>query len=95
VSFFKNLVAKIVAGRFKAKLDAIDKENNMDEVKKWYKSRNVWTGIVTVLIGIYSSIDASLAPSLGFNLPDIPEFVYVILGTLGVYTRVTAEKKVG
>ena len=68
-------------------------EGNMD-TKKWYQSRNVWTGVVTVLIGLYTSVDVSLGTSLGFDLPNIPEFVFVILGTLGVYTRVTTTKTI-
>ena len=54
------------------------------ESKKWYKSKAVWSGVVAILIAGYSTATVS------FGLPVIPDFVYGILGALGVYSRVTA-----
>jgi len=61
----------------------------MDGTKKWYLSKGVWTGIVTGLIGIYSVI----APHV--NGPAIPEWVFALLGGMGIYTRVNATDKIG
>jgi len=52
--------------------------------KPWYQSKGVWTGVVTALLGTY----ISLAPQ--FHLPAVPDWVFTILGAIGVYTRVTA-----
>lgn len=67
----------------------------MDETKPWYKSKAVISGIVTVLFGAYEGVKSSLAPQFGWNLPDIPPLVFTILGALGVWSRVTADKKIG
>ena len=57
--------------------------------KKWYASRTVWVGIISVGIATYNSA------SVQFGLPPIPDVVYALLGVLGVYTRVTTTKVVG
>lgn len=62
-------------------------EGNM-ETKKWYQSKNVWTGVVTALMGLY----LSLAPQ--FNWPNVPEWVFTLLGAIGVYTRINATKTI-
>lgn len=83
---FENLLAKL-AGKFaKSKLDL--KEGPMDDTKKWYASKGVWTGIVTALMGAY----LSLAPQFGW--PAVPEWVFSFLGALGIYARVSADKQI-
>ena len=57
--------------------------------KKWYLSKGVLTGIVTGLLGIY----ATIAPNAGW--PSIPDWVFALLGGMGIYTRVTADTKIG
>lgn len=64
-------------------------EGPMDSTKKWYQSRNIWTGIVTAAMGAY----VTLVPV--FHLPAVPEWVFTILGAVGVYTRVVADKQIG
>ena len=58
------------------------------EQKAWYLSKGIWTGIITAVIGAY----LSLAPQFGW--PNIPEFVFVILGAMGVYTRATVASTI-
>lgn len=67
------------------------KEGNMaeEEKKPWYKSKGVLTGVVTVLIAAYNAAVGQ------FSIPAIPEWVYVLLGALGIYSRVVADKKIG
>jgi len=57
--------------------------------KKWYRSKTVWTSVVTVVLATYNSA------SVQFGLPAVPEFVYGILAAFGVYSRVTATTKIG
>jgi hypothetical protein len=52
--------------------------------KKWYKSKAFWAGVVAVLVSAYNTA------STNFGLPVIPEFVYAVLGFLGIYGRATA-----
>lgn len=61
----------------------------MDSTKKWYQSKGVWTGVVTGLMGIYLAV----APAAGF--PAVPEWIFAILGGMGIYTRVVADSKIG
>lgn len=72
-------------------------EGNMAEVenKKWYTSKGVLTGIVTVLISLYEVTAQALAPQFGWNIPPIPAWVFTMLGALGIYSRVVADKKIG
>ena len=50
--------------------------------KKWYQSKTVWAGVVAVIVAAYNVASAQ------FGLPVIPDFVFGILGALGVYGRV-------
>lgn len=66
------------------KLLKIKKEvKNMDS-KKWYLSKTVWSGIISVIIVAYN------ATSITFGVPAIPEYVFGILAALGIYSRVNA-----
>lgn len=76
-----------LAGKYMAKKINLE-EGPMDK-KAWYKSKGVWTGIIAGVVGAYNSA----APS--FQWPPIPDFVYVLLGAMGVYTRATANVKIG
>lgn len=60
------------------------KEVKIMDSKKWYLSKAVWCGIVGVVIAAYNSASTS------FGLPSIPDYIFGILGALGVYTRVSA-----
>lgn len=75
-----------LAGKFISKRAGL--EENMD-TKSWWKSKGIWTGIVTGLLGIY----ATLQPQFGW--PTIPEWIFALLGGIGVYSRVDAETKIG
>lgn len=70
-------------------------EGPMTDTKKWYQSKGVLTGIVTVLITAYEGTRGMIAPQFGWDLPEIPVFVYTVLGALGIYARKVASKKIG
>lgn len=59
------------------------------EEKKWWKSKGVWTGIVTVVIGALYAIDLQFGTAITLS----PAFgvVISILGALGIYSRTTAN----
>lgn len=88
----KGLLIKIIGRFLKNKIRL--EEGTAMETKKWYKSKGVWTGVFTVLIGAYEGAKVSLAPQLGWTLPDIPPLLYTLLGALGVYSRVVATEKI-
>ena len=56
-----------------------------DKTIKWWQSKNVWTGVVAVIISAYATAAAQ------FGLPQIPEFVFGILGAVGIYTRINSQ----
>lgn len=80
-----------IAGRKAAKIAQL--EDKMD-TKKWYKSKGVVTGIVTLVIGLYISVDTQIGPLAGFDLPNIPEWVFTFLGAMGIYSRVVANTEI-
>lgn len=59
-------------------------EGKMPDSKPWYASKTIWASVVVGLIGIYNAIGTAK------GLPPIPEWVYTLLGAIGVYTRATA-----
>lgn len=77
------LFGKNIAG----KLDL--QEGTMDGTKPWYQSKNIWAAVTVGLLGIYNAI------ALAKNLPPVPEWAYTLLGAIGIYTRVTADTKIG
>lgn len=93
MKWLKNLVLKIAARKVATAIGMED--GPMNDKKEWWKSKTVWTGIVTVLIGLYDSVNGNLAGQFGWNLPEIPTFVYSVLGAIGVYTRAVATKTIG
>ena len=64
------------------------------ENKKWYESKTIWSGIISIVIAIYNTVQPLLSQLFGINLPVIPDWIYTILGSLGIYGRVTANKKI-
>jgi hypothetical protein len=84
---FESFFAKI-AGKFAAKKLDLQGDEKMDESKKWYQSKGVWTGVVTALLGAY----VTLAPV--FKLPAIPEWIFTFLGAMGIYSRISADTKI-
>ena len=53
------------------------------ETKKWYKSKTVWVAIIAGVLGV--------SQALGFV---IPEYVYAILGSLGLYSLRVGTTKI-
>lgn len=60
----------------------------METTKAWWMSKTIWAGVLTVLLTAYN------AASESFGLPPVPDFVYAILGALGIYGRSVATKEV-
>lgn len=66
------------------------------ESKKWWKSKTILAGIVTILIVVYGAVSQALADQCGIegsfclNLPAIPDWVFGILATFGIYGRTKA-----
>lgn len=81
-----NFIWKLIGKNISKQLKLEDKP--MNESKKWYTSKGVWTAIVTGLMGLYLSIQPT------FSLPNIPEWIFAILGAIGLYSRVSANKTI-
>lgn len=58
--------------------------------KAFWKSKTFWASILAVLIGAYETVIVPI-----FGTPPIPDFVYAILGALGLWGRVTATEPLG
>lgn len=88
----RDFILRLIAKRISKKLQL--KEGTVDK-KEWWKSKTIISDIVTILIGLYASIGATLGQSMGWNLPPIPEWLFVILGALGIYGRTSATTTIG
>jgi len=64
------------------------------ENKKWYESKTIWSGIISIVIAIYNTVQPLLSQFFGINLPVIPDWIYTVLGSLGIYGRITANKEI-
>lgn len=62
--------------------------------KKWYQSKGIWTGIIIVALALYDATQVSLCGEAIKCLPEIPEWVFAILGALGIYARYNTTKTV-
>jgi len=60
------------------------------ESKPWWKSKTIWSDILTIFIGLYESISLLLAPHFGWNLPQVPSSWLTFLGAIGIYGRATS-----
>lgn len=80
--FIAALIGKFLARKMKLK------ETPMDDKKKWYQSKGVWAGVVTVLVGTYASAATQ------FGLPAIPDWIFTLLGAAGLYSRVVAKTEI-
>jgi hypothetical protein len=94
MGFIKKLLLRLAAGSAVKSLGLVE-GTPMENKKPWYVSKTVWSGILTVLIGAYDLIGANLAPTFGWTLPQVPAWIFTVLGALGIYGRVSAEKKIG
>lgn len=87
MNWIPDWVLKIFGHKIEDKLNL--QEGNLDGTKPWYQSKTIWAGIVAALVGVYNSIAAVKA------LPPIPDWIFTILGAIGIYSRVTADTKIG
>ena len=60
--------------------------------KKWYLSKGIWAGIITVVIGAVTGIATLFGVDLNGNA--IFGLVISVLGALGLYGRATADSKI-
>lgn len=63
----------------------------MQESKPWWMSKTVWSSVITGVIGVYLTINQAS----GGTLPQIPDWILILLGALGVYGRASADKRIG
>lgn len=68
------------------------------ENKDWYKSKLIWIGVITAVLGTYETAINLLAQGctsdpvgLCYHLPAIPTWLYTILGVFGVGFRKTTN----
>ena len=62
------------------------------ESKKWYASKAVWAGIITVVLATLTAVDQAFGTQIMTS--PIVSVVLAMLGALGVYGRVTANSKI-
>ncbi len=72
--------------------------------KKWYNSKTIWAGIITIVVGVYNALAANLSAgcvgpivpedAICYNLPAIPDWIFGILGAFGIYGRTTAKTEI-
>jgi hypothetical protein len=60
--------------------------------KKWWTSKAVWAGIITVVVATLQAIDSAV----GTNLMTSPiiSVILTLAGAFGVYGRVAAKDKI-
>ena len=62
--------------------------------KKWYTSKTIWAGVITILVTMYIGLDAGLNESFGKDLPNIPVWIFTALGAMGLYGRTKANTRI-
>ena len=89
---FGHFFAKL-AGKFAAKKLKLE-DGPMEGTKSWYKSKTLWSDIVTVLVGIVGLVDTHFT---GGHIATSPAYSIVLtfLGAVGFYGRKNADTKIG
>ena len=72
----------------------------MEETKKWYKSKTIWGGIITIFSLLLSlkgiQIDEQTRQILIDQLTATASAIGTLIGSLlAIYGRIKAEKKIG
>ena len=93
MGWLKNLIAKRAGKKIAREIGL--QEDSMEEKKSWWKSKTIWSGVLAVAVSVYNSAREPLGASFGITLPEIPEFVFAVLGGMGIYGRVSAKVPVG
>ena len=91
MGWLKNLVAKIVAKKVAKNLDL--QEGKMEDGKKWWQSKTIWSDVLTTLVGVWG-VAAPVLADHGVNLPPIPPVLLTFLGAMGIYGRKVATKPI-
>ena len=60
--------------------------------KKWWLSKTVWAGIITVALGVLKLVDQQFGLTLAEG--PIVNAVIAVLGALGIYGRVSADTEI-
>lgn len=60
----------------------------MGSTKSWFQSKTIWSGAVAVGVAAWN------AASQEFGVPPIPDYVFGILGALGIYGRASASSRI-
>lgn len=93
---FKGLLTKLFGGYLGKKAELYD--GTPTEGKAWFKSKTVLAGIYTVLRALYEGTSAVLVMAGKPKLPDVPDAVDGIVGTiLGIAIvegRINASKPI-
>jgi hypothetical protein len=59
------------------------------ETKEWWKSKTIWTAVVTALLGVAQAVGQQTGHPL-----QIPSYVYEVLAGLGLYSLRTGDKPI-
>lgn len=84
----------ILAKQIRKKLKLKEDKPHMIDKKEWWKSKTIWSGIVTIIITVYNTTRPILIENFNVNLPEIPDWVYTFLGAIGIYGRITAKTEI-
>ena len=79
----KKIVARTIGNKIGKEMDKMEETS-----KKWFASKTIWAGIVTVLVAAYN------AGSTSFGWPAVPDWIFTLLGAIGIYSRVEATKTI-
>ena len=66
----------------------------MNEQKEWYKSKAVWAGIVTAVLGILGAIGIDLASEQDTITDLLVQIGVAVSGVIALVGRLTANKKI-
>lgn len=92
----KDLIAKVTGKVIAKKLD-LKETKDMENSKRWWKSRTVWQGVAIAVINAYA-IAEPIAAQFGYPLPPIPgstiTLLNAVLGGGIIYTRMNTTKEI-
>ena len=67
----------------------------MEDTKNWYKSKTVWAGIITALIGTLALFGVTVQDNPETIADSVVNLIATVSGIVAIFGRVTAKQTIG
>lgn len=62
--------------------------------KSWWQSKTIWTGILGVAFALYDAFRMAVQANFGTTFPEVPVWIFGILGAFGIVFRTVTTTRI-